>query len=301
MPITIYMLSGPLEGRSFELDKDTIYIGRSSKSDVQIKDASVSRQHIEMVLEGDKTFIVDLKSTNGTFVNARKLTPEEKTEIEDGLPITIGNIFFSVNRAYTGDLQILKDEIVVSRKTGEKISGHKWDRPMTLVKNMELLQKVSHLLMQPLDINQLLEKILDFIFELLGRIDRGLIILIDSDTEKILDIITSDKQDGDATVLLYSRNIVDQVIEEGRPVMMTDTSEAEENDFSESMEMMKIKSVMCVPLISRSKLMGVLYVDSINRPFGFRKDDLALLTALGSPAAVAIENASLHASLQKIK
>jgi hypothetical protein len=35
----------------------------------------------------------------------------------------------------------------------------------------------------------------------------------------------------------------------------------------------------------------VIYVDSVKKPHGFRKEDLDLLTALSSPAALAVENA----------
>jgi GAF domain-containing protein len=60
------------------------------------------------------------------------------------------------------------------------------------------------------------------------------------------------------------------------------------------MEIMRIKSALCVPLISRSEVRGVIYLDSFAEPYGFRDEDLSLLTALGSSAAVAIENALLH-------
>jgi GAF domain-containing protein len=63
---------------------------------------------------------------------------------------------------------------------------------------------------------------------------------------------------------------------------------------SESMKMMKIKSALCVPLISRAQVRGVLYLDSFDEPYGFRNEDLSLLTALGSSAAVAIENVLLR-------
>ncbi|HEX9911515.1 MAG TPA: GAF domain-containing protein, partial [Desulfatiglandales bacterium] len=60
------------------------------------------------------------------------------------------------------------------------------------------------------------------------------------------------------------------------------------------LKLLNIKSVMCVPLMNRSKLMGVLYVDSITKPYGFRGEDLHLLSAVSSPVAIAIENAFLH-------
>ncbi|MBW1942908.1 MAG: GAF domain-containing protein, partial [Deltaproteobacteria bacterium] len=50
----------------------------------------------------------------------------------------------------------------------------------------------------------------------------------------------------------------------------------------------------CVPLVSKSRIRGVIYVHSVQVPGGFRKDDLHFLTALSSPVALAIENALLY-------
>ena len=57
---------------------------------------------------------------------------------------------------------------------------------------------------------------------------------------------------------------------------------------------------MCVPLISRSKVRWVIYLDSVNKPNGFRKEDLSLLTSLSGPAALAVENALLFSNLERI-
>lgn len=81
---------------------------------------------------------------------------------------------------------------------------------------------------------------------------------------------------------------------------MSDTLGEDRVNRSESMELMKIRSVMCVPLISKSQIRGVIYVDSLNKPNGFRNEDLSLLTALSSPAAIAIENAFLCSTLDRI-
>jgi diguanylate cyclase (GGDEF)-like protein len=51
---------------------------------------------------------------------------------------------------------------------------------------------------------------------------------------------------------------------------------------------------MCVPLITKSGIRGVIYVYSSNSPQGFRKEDLFFITSISNPAAVAIENALLH-------
>ena len=55
-----------------------------------------------------------------------------------------------------------------------------------------------------------------------------------------------------------------------RLYIMSDTRRGDEPDLSKSTELMRVKSVMCVPLISKSKIRGVIYVDSVIKPNGFR-------------------------------
>jgi GAF domain-containing protein len=169
------------------------------------------------------------------------------------------------------------------------------DRPLTPTRNMELIGKVSDVLKQSKDINEILEKILDSILSLLTRIDRGVIILFDDNTGNISNVITRTKERHDTTLRLYSRSIVNRVRQEGKAFIMRDTKSESDVDMSKSMKLMNVRSVMCVPLVSKSRVRGVIYVDSINKPHGFRNDDLSLLKALSSPAAMAIENATIYA------
>jgi GAF domain-containing protein len=164
---------------------------------------------------------------------------------------------------------------------------------------MELIRKVSDVLMQSDDIHEILEKILDFILELLKRVDRGVVIIIDQNTRKTSEVIFKSKKRETRSMQMYSRTIVERVMRERKPVIMSDTFSEDEADRSASMELMRVRSVMCVPLISRSQMRGVIYVDSVNKPHGFRNEDLSLLTALSSSAAIAIENALLYANRKR--
>ena len=159
---------------------------------------------------------------------------------------------------------------------------------------MELIHKVSNVLMRSLNINEISEKILGYIFDLLKRIDRGAIILIDKETGEISEVITKFKSHINGSDMRYSPDVVDRVIEDGKAVIVLDSSADDEDDLSDTLKILKIGSVMCVPLIIRSKIRGVIYVDSIEKPYGFRKEDLSLFKALSSRAAIAIENASIY-------
>jgi pSer/pThr/pTyr-binding forkhead associated (FHA) protein len=293
--IKLYMMDGSDEGQSFDLKTDIVYVGRSPENHIQMKDKFISRKHIKISMKGDKYFVEDLESKNGTFVNGQQIRPGVEHEVGEGVPIVLGMSVICLGKACLEDVIPFLDSIDLSKEITESETIVVQDRPMTSQKNMELINKVSDALIQSTDINEILHKILDAILDLLKRVDRGVIILIDPKTKKISDVIPKSRMPGDTTHKIYSRTIVERVIKEAKPIMMLDTLSEDEADRSKSMELMQVRSVMCVPLISRSQTRGVIYVDSVNRPHGFRNDDLSLLTALSSSAAIAIENALLYA------
>ena len=65
-----------------------VRLGRDSKNDIVLDDKSVSRFHAEIRPEGDKYFIVDLKSRNGVWVNGQQA--KGKTALALGAPVTLG-------------------------------------------------------------------------------------------------------------------------------------------------------------------------------------------------------------------
>jgi pSer/pThr/pTyr-binding forkhead associated (FHA) protein len=292
--IKLYNMDGSNEGQSFDLKADTAYVGRSSANHIQMKDKFVSRKHLRIVRKGGKYFIKDLRSKNGTFVNGEAIPPGVEQPVEEGIPIVLGLSVLCLGKACLNDVIPFLDSIDLSKEITESETVIVQDRPMTSKKNMELIHKVSNVLMKSTDINEILLKILDYVLDLLKRVDRGVIILVHPKTREVSEVIPKSRKPGDKTKS-YSRTIVERVVRESRPIMMLDTLSEDESERSESMEMMRVRSVMCVPLISRSQIRGVIYVDSVNRPHGFRNDDLTLLTALSSSAAIAIENALLCA------
>ena len=288
--IKVYMKDETAEGQSFDFHKDVIYVGRAPDNDVQIRDRSVSRKHLKIMIRDNRYFIEDLKSKNGTFVHGDQVPPDVEFEIEEGTPVLVGMSVVCLGKACLENVMPFLDSL------SENAELFIQDRPMTSEKNMELINRVSRLLMQSSDISEVLKKILDSILDLLTRIDRGVIILMDDETGKILDVIIRSKKGKNKSVRLYSRTVVKRVLMERKAIMMRDTRDESKVETSSSMKLMNVQSVMCVPLVSKAKVRGVIYVDSVSAPHGFRTEDLSLLTALSSPAAIAIENAALYSN-----
>ncbi|MGO2327452.1 FhaA domain-containing protein [Glutamicibacter arilaitensis] len=76
-------------GQRFALNHHSIVLGRSASTDIPVDDSGVSRQHVRVETRGKTSFVVtDLGSTNGTYVDGKKIS--EETRIFDGSIITIG-------------------------------------------------------------------------------------------------------------------------------------------------------------------------------------------------------------------
>jgi pSer/pThr/pTyr-binding forkhead associated (FHA) protein len=96
-------LAGPGKGARFLLDTDCITIGRDSTSEIFLDDVTVSRKHCQIlrVENGSLTTfeIEDLKSLNGTYVNA---VSKVKTSLNHGDEVQVGKYRLTFFRPVTG-------------------------------------------------------------------------------------------------------------------------------------------------------------------------------------------------------
>ena len=78
-------------GKKYNIEKPTIIIGRSSKSDIQVDQESISRSHAKLVNSGETVVIRDLGSTHGTYVNDELV---EECTLRDADLVKIGRTIF---------------------------------------------------------------------------------------------------------------------------------------------------------------------------------------------------------------
>ena len=70
---SLFVVYGPDQGRRFEFDESTMGIGRGGANPVQLSDTEVSRYHAEIRLEEGSQVLLDLGSSNGTFLNGKRI------------------------------------------------------------------------------------------------------------------------------------------------------------------------------------------------------------------------------------
>lgn len=295
----IYILNGPEQGKSFEIDRDVITVGRGRENDIQILDKTVSRRHLEIIRRGQKYFARDLKSLNGTFFNGKYMKPDEEVEILEGNPIVIGMSVICLGKGCVEHVMPFLDSIELTKDVGNEGGQAVQHRSKTNQKIMELIYSASHILEESANIRKALEDLLDNIFSILKRIERGVILLTDPVTGQVLETISRSREPAAREGTAYSKEVVERVLGEGKAVVIADAPSASGDKIAETLKLSKIASVMCVPIMSGSRVRGALYLDSVSSPHCFRKKDLSLFMDLGKRAGIAIENAFLNEGLDR--
>jgi pSer/pThr/pTyr-binding forkhead associated (FHA) protein len=80
-----------VEGRTHRVTTPITVLGRGAEADVVVDDAGVSRRHAELHTDGARVWVVDLGSTNGTFVDGARVGSQGASgDLADGSRITIG-------------------------------------------------------------------------------------------------------------------------------------------------------------------------------------------------------------------
>jgi len=122
-------LSGPelglvdRAGREFRLRRGTTTIGRDADNVLVAEDGQVSRHHAEIRFDGVSWNLVDLQSTNGTFVNEQRIWPGQPIRLQPGDVVRFGpNIVFQVIACPTRPLDA-RDTQLASRPTTPHFTG----------------------------------------------------------------------------------------------------------------------------------------------------------------------------------
>ena len=93
MSVTLVMFTHSGERRDFKVQGKKATIGRNNECAIQIKLGVVSRRHCEVVVKEGKVKVRDLGSSNGTYVNNRRV---KSAELQAGETLTVGPVIFTV-------------------------------------------------------------------------------------------------------------------------------------------------------------------------------------------------------------
>ncbi|MEM9380756.1 MAG: GAF domain-containing SpoIIE family protein phosphatase [Planctomycetota bacterium] len=175
-------------------------------------------------------------------------------------------------------------------------------------RSLELLLHTIARVTASRDLETLLDYVVDSSIEATGA-ERGFLVLMDDESGRQRVHVARERgSDGTATQLAedvkYSTTVVQRVVDEEEPIRTTVQKNAEDLELGNSVYDLKLRAVMCVPLVVRSDESkgesegslprGALYVDSKAATRAFQPEDLALFHALAQHIAIALENAQLN-------
>jgi adenylate cyclase len=151
------------------------------------------------------------------------------------------------------------------------------------------------------DFNELLKKIMDFIFIVIDA-DYGFVILTsDEGKDELAPVVVKykdDKAKGKGEIKA-SRTIINKVVNDKVALLTADAMADTRLENAQSLFSQKIRSAMCVPLWKKDKVIGVIQLDSVRFNNQFTEDDLELLKAIGHQMAMVIEQASLNEQVRE--
>ncbi len=317
---SLFVIQGRSRGTRFELNgtQGAVSIGREAGNFIQLDDNEVSRRHAEIRRVGDAFVIGDLKSSNGTHLNDARI---ERAELSSGDRIRIGRTVLVYAKDGEDPASFAAVDIVPTTNTADGsriVRTMREDDSIALAtpedshnrwlararSNLQVMYRTSLAVSHTLDIDELLGRILQLVFEWVEA-DRGCIMLLDPATRELRTKARRDRKAGDAATMQISRTILDYVLERHEGVLTSDAQEDDRFSGGNSVVRTGVREAICVPMRGRYDTVGVIYVDTTvpliqaveDGQRRFNDDHLKLMIAIGHQAALAVEDTTYYSAM----
>jgi two-component system, NtrC family, sensor kinase len=321
---TLFVIRGIDQGIRIELEGTVFQLGRDSSNTIQLHDSEVSRHHAEIRRREGDFVLSDLNSSNGTYVNGKRI---EQHKLESGDQVQAGSTLM----LFTGTLEDSGVDLAqnvkinpaeelsdssrivktLSQEEGSAILDFRADAPQNswlarARSNLQIMYRTALAVSHTLDIDQLLQRIMELIFEWVEA-DRGCIMLMDPANKTLQPRVRRTRKGIKADEKIHiSQTILDYVIEKNEGVVTSDARMDDRWNPAGSILQMGIREAICVPMQGRYDVVGVIYIDSTTSPqqmikqggnSKFTEDHLKLMIAIGHQAALAVEDTRYYSAM----
>jgi adenylate cyclase len=293
---------------------------------VRLVDREVSKEHAAIERMGRDFILRDLGSSNGTFVNGRRVA---ELRLREGDEITLGasKLVFHGGEGSGAFAQVPQPPqgtssapmpraaprvTVVAQSHSIPAFLAQMDqqapqnfRPAEQIQEMTTLKREYEKLRLAYEFHRqvsqqgkqadLFEQILSVAFQLLPS-DHGVILKRD-EAGQYTPIAVKQRQGSPGNVMV-SDSMLQKVAETHKAVLTADAIIDERFSSSESIVAQGIRSAMAVPLLAKGQLEAVLFLDSRQQTNAFSEKDLTILSGIAAQAAIALENAALGEQIQ---
>jgi transcriptional regulator with GAF, ATPase, and Fis domain len=294
-------IGGPLKGTAFSLPGGEVSIGRDSSNHLWAPDPALSRRHCLVVASDDQVSIRDLGSRNGTLVNG---VPIEQQQMRHGDQIYIGDsvLLFLLNEegehfarnpvefqdtaAIDGSPLLLRAEdslYLQPENTGASLPASE-----RRARDLNSLLKIATGIGGIRDQDSLQWQLLGFIFDVVPA-ERGAVLLCDY-PEEFTSTAAWDRIRGPGHPVRVSRTVVQRALEERVGLVVSDVLGNEALRQVKTLFELKVRSLLCVPLLVADRVLGAIYLDSTSPTVQFDVDHLQVMTAVAGIASLAFDN-----------
>jgi len=154
------------------------------------------------------------------------------------------------------------------------------------------LQQFSSKLMNSESLAVLLDELMDAVVEITGAA-KGFLVLFE-DGEPVIKVARNMNREKMAeSVAELSDSIVAKVVETRKPLIVSDAQSDDKFSRAESVINLRLSSVMCIPLLERGRLLGLVYLGNDSVAGLFEASTMDLLTVFASQASLVLQNALL--------
>jgi serine phosphatase RsbU (regulator of sigma subunit) len=284
-------LQGPDPGQKYPLDRPCAILGRQADSTICLSAKAVSRQHAQILNREDGYYVEDLGSSNGTFVNGRRLNPHAPARLTEHDALQIGPYVLALRPVPT---VATTEPSLVIREQVNAVGLSESVYSQAPAQKLQVVLEIAQHLARQLDLEPLLDKLLDHLMRLFPQADRGMVLLLEGD--RLVVRGQRCRYQRDETTYPYSRTVVKHALEKGVGILSEDVKADGRFQASATITSLDLHSLLCVPLICPDgRRLGVIQLDRFRPGAIFRSEDLNLLATVALQVAVVLDNAALHA------
>lgn len=272
-----------------QFDGQTVTVGRAVDNDIRVEDTLVSRHHCRIERTPEGPTLIDMGSSNGTQVNGERVERQCLTH-GDQVQVGAAQIWLELEA---------QDSIGFESETaGFRTVTEESER---MLRNLRVLARITRRLTREAELMPLLALIVDSAVALVGG-ERGFLLLGEREggdegavfSPKDLTVRVARTFEGADIPIPSSRvsqGVTGGVLENGSPVLSVDAGRDMRFDGMQSVEDLRLRSVMCLPITLLGCTDGVLFLDNRLQSGAFSKEDLELAALFADQASIAILNA----------
>jgi len=250
--------------RILRLDAESILLGRGQECQVRLEDPLASRQHCRLERLGDETFLVDLGSSNGTWMHGEKVG---RCALAPGQEFRIGSTTIRL-QGPDGPALSAGESTMTQQASREK---RMLDTLLSVARAMQNEHRPEKI--APLLIDAAI---------LFSGAERGFVFLVEGDKTTFALGRNFARESVPSPEQKFSRTLLEKALAADGPLLVEDA--ASDGDFAgvASIADLGLRSILAVPMRSAGKVVGLIVVDHRMQGGAFQREEISLLAGCAS-------------------